>query len=210
MARRSCGWCPRGFSSSGCSHLEALRGRAGRAAAGAQVQTAGDDRERAAAASTGPRRRRRDRRGLDDRRRRVHGLGAGCRGCGDRGAGRPRDRCARRVLQRDVLGTAGGAVPAVRRHLPVRSASARRRLGTSGRMGVRRRQERHRARRWRWRSAPTCGRSENGPSPSLRSSRSRGEHRWAHRAPQLSPGCCSCVAGSARRRGVGGMDVGPS
>ena len=70
-------------------------------------------------------------------------------GGGQRAAARPRARRRRRVLQRDLVRPARGAVPDLRRHVRLRPRAARRVVGLPGRLGLRDRQDRARAPRWR-------------------------------------------------------------
>ena len=87
-------------------------------------------------------RRRDDRAGLDDRRRHLRGAGPRS-GRGRLGSAHRAGRRRRgRVLQRDVVRTAGRAVSAVRRHLRLRARASRRVLGLHRRVELRRRQDR--------------------------------------------------------------------
>ena len=100
------------------------------------------DRRRNAPTTARRERRRGHRCRIDDRRRRLRRLGTG----GRRGRSGLLVGLAiavdRRVLQRHLVGPARRGAPRVGRHLRVRSPATRRRLGSSRRMGFRRRQDR--------------------------------------------------------------------
>ena len=116
-----------------------------------------------------------DRPRLDDRRGRVRGVRPRGARRGRRPAGRPRRRRAGGVLQRDLVGAAGRALPRIGRDLRLRARAPRRVLGVPGRAGGSWSASWRAARRWRSPSRPTPRprwRARWRSSPSSRSPRS--------------------------------------
>ncbi len=141
-----------------------------------------------------------DRGRFDDRRRRVRGVVPGCGSSGNRADHRLGNRRSGGVLQCGVVGAACCCSSGVRRHLCLRSPTARRVLGASRRVGVRRRQD-----------SVVCGDGADGrrvpvarTGPYGRCCGGRwdhhGQHRWSVAHRRGHPGAARRVGVGARRR----------